>query len=120
MPKKILIIDDSPTVLTVLKTLFEQEGYETVTTDKAREGVEKAGTEKPDLVIVDTVMPDMDGFEVCHRIREIFGREHPKIIIITGSVDAIDAVKARRMGADDYVVKTQDFALLSEAVKKFV
>lgn len=120
MAKKILIIDDSPTVLEILTSLFKQAGYEAISSDKAQEGPKKAEVEKPDLVIVDTVMPEIDGFEVCRRIREKNDTTKIKIIMMTGSVDAIDAVRARRMGADDYVVKTQDFALLLEAVKKLI
>lgn len=118
MAKKVLIIDDSLPIIDALTLLLEAEGYETDTSSTGEDGVNKAKSKKPDLVITDTVLPGIDGFETCRRIREIYGPKNPKIIIMTGNIDAIDAVRAREMGADDYSVKTLDFAYLMEAVKK--
>ena len=119
MTKKILIIDDSPTVLKMLTYLVKQAGYEAISSDSALEGLKKAEAEKPDLVIVDTVMPNMDGFEVCRRLKKDRPAA-PKVIIITGNIDAVDALKAQEAGADDYCAKTSDFSPLLEAVKKLI
>lgn len=119
MEKKILIIDDNEVDLLIVKRHLEHAGYQNIiTASDAAEGVKKAIEEKPDLVISDTVLPDSNGFEICRQIREACGKDAPKIIIITGSVDAVDATLARRVGADDYCGKTSDCAPLLEAVKK--
>lgn len=117
MSGKILIIEDSPTVLGILKEMLEGEGYEILVAENGEEGIRKATQEKPDLVISDTLLPGIDGFEVCRRIKKNQEPTAPKIIVMTGSIDAVDAIKARRVGADDYCVKTSDFSSLIEAVK---
>jgi two-component system alkaline phosphatase synthesis response regulator PhoP len=120
MGKKILIIDDNEIDLVIAKRRLEETGYnEILTAQDANEGVKKAMEEKPDLVILDTLLPGSSGFEICRQIREICGQV-PKIIIITGSVDAVDAVMARKCGADDYCAKTSDCVPLIEAVKRLI
>ncbi len=76
-----------------------------------------AVSEKPDLIIIDTILPDTVGFDVCARIKERLGDACPSIIIQTGSIDAVDAVRAKQVGANDYCVKTIDCSPLLEAMK---
>jgi len=120
MSKKILLVEDSATELAILKDVLEGEGYEVISSGTGEDGVEKTRSEKPELVIIDTILPQLDGYGTCQRIREFSGGETPKIIMMTGSIDAIDAVTARRVGADDYCVKTSDFSPLIEAVRKLL
>ena len=119
MGKKILIVDDNETDLLIIKRYLSRAGYnEIVSAQNVHEGIQKAEAEKPDLVILDTLLPDGSGFDICQAIREKYNQANPKIIIITGSVDAVDAVRARRVGADDYCAKTFDCAPLLEALKR--
>ena len=118
MAKKILIIDDSATAVSLIKGVLEKEGHEVITAKKGEEGIRSAGEKNPDLVFVDTLLPDIDGFEVCKRIKE--ARNAPKVILMTGSIDAIDAVRARKSGADEYAVKTSNFSKLLEAAKGLI
>lgn len=121
MGKKILIIDDTDSDRKIVKRFLNKAGYEDiVTAETGEQGVAAAVSEKPDLVITDTMMPGIDGFETCRRIREDHGRETPKIIVTTGAIDAVDAIKARKAGADDYCVKTSDAAQLIAAVKGLI
>jgi len=120
MPKKILIVEDSPTVLGMLKDVFENEGYNVLPVETGEKAVKKAKSNNPDLVIIDTVLPGIDGFEVCRKIKNAGAPCAAKIIIITGNVDAVDAEKALDSGADDYCAKTSDFSNLIAAVKKLV
>jgi len=121
MVKKILIIDDNDQDQKIMNRYLKEEGFEDVLfAHNGGEGIEKARSEKPDLIVIDTLLPEMDGFEVCRKIREEDGISQVKIIIITGFIDAVDAVKARSVGADDYCVKTSDFSSLIEAVKSIV
>jgi len=119
MIKKLLLIDDNEQDKKIIKRFLNKAGYHNiVTASTGEEGVEKEKTEDPDLVITDTVLPGIDGFMVCAKIREFRGPGKPKVIVITGAIDAVDAVKARKSGADDYCAKTSDFMPLLEAIKK--
>jgi two-component system, OmpR family, alkaline phosphatase synthesis response regulator PhoP len=119
MGKKILIVEDNEMDLLIIKRYLLRAGYnEIVSAENLAEGIKKAEIEKPDLIILDTLLPDGNGFEICQAIREKYNQLNPKIIITTGSVDAVDAVRARRVGADDYCAKTSDCAPLLEALKR--
>ena len=121
MGKKILIIDDNEVDLLIVKRYLSRAGYnEIISAGNADEGIKKVEQERPDLIILDTLLLSSNGFEVCQLIREKYNQTNPKIIIITGSIDAVDAVKARKTGADDYCAKTSDCVPLLEAVKKLI
>ena len=119
MDPRILIIDDNEDDLILATRYLTRAGYKRIATvTDAAEGVKRAIAEKPDVVISDTVLPGSSGFEVCRQIREVCGPTEPKIVIITGSIDAVDAVKARTMGANDYCAKASDCGPLLEAMQK--
>lgn len=118
--KKILVVEDSSTALGMIKNALECEGYLVITAETGEEGIKKVIIEKPDLVITDTQLPGIDGFEVCRQIKKMPGSVNPKIIVMTGAIDAVDAIKARESGADDYTVKTSDLRPLIETVKKLI
>lgn len=118
MGRRILIIDDNDQDRKIIERFIKKAGYEDIfMAETAEEGFIEVRSKKPDLVIIDTMLPGTDGFEVCKQIRETQDLDQPKIIIITGWIDAVDAVKARRAGANDYCVKTSDFSSLIEAIK---
>ena len=115
---KILIIDDTETDRKIMERFLKKAGYSDISTaENGSLGVHKVKELNPDLVILDTMLPDMVGFDVCKKIRENCGNEKPVIIITTGSVDAVDALRAKQSGANDYCVKSSDCAPLLEAVK---
>ena len=120
MGRKILIIEDNEDDQLIIKRYLNKTGYEEIAfAFNGQEGIEKAKTEKPDLIILDTLLPDTDGFSICKQIKKIKGLT-AKIIINTGNIDAVDAGKAREAGADDYTVKTSDCLPLMEAIKKLL
>ena len=119
MATKILIVDDNANMRTTLADILEEKGYEVVESGDGKEALDKVNIEKPDIVLLDTRMPSLDGYEVCKRIKKIEGLT-VGVVIYTGYVDAVDAGKARESGADDYVVKTSDFSLLLQAIEKLV
>ena len=86
--------------------------------ENGEEGIAKAGELKPDLIVLDTMLPDIIGFEVCAKIRQKYPDLPIKIVMTTGGVDAVDALRARKAGADDYCVKTSDCAPLLESIAK--
>ena len=124
MAKKILLVDDRENVRVTLGDIFENEGYTVVVAITGEKALDMIDKEKPDLVLLDTeldtVVPkSMNGFEVCRQIKKV--RKLPiKVIVYTGTLGMIDAVKARRMGADDYIIKGEDPAVLVKAVQKLI
>jgi len=124
MTKKILLVDDRENVRVTLRDIFENEGYTVVATTTGEEALGIIDKEKPDLALLDTeldtVVPkSMNGFELCRQIKQV-KKLAIKVIVYTGTLGMIDAVKARRMGADDYIIKGEDPAILVKAVKKLI
>ncbi|MCX5700520.1 MAG: response regulator transcription factor [Candidatus Omnitrophica bacterium] len=118
MPKKILLIEDSMASADFTSKALESEGYEVSLAKNGAEGFQKAVQGGFDLVIIDIMLPDVNGLEVCREIKVKLAKECPKLIALTGVIDAIEAVAARKAGADDFCVKTKDMLSLVEAVKK--
>ena len=121
MLKKILIADDSQTVITILKDIFEKEGYVVATAGSGEEALSVLEFQQPDVVLTDTVMTGMDGFEVCRRIKENPSMaKPPKVVVMTGTIEAVDSTKARSVGADDYCAKTSDFTYILNTVNELL
>lgn len=117
MNKKVLIIDDNEQDRKIAERCLKKMGCSDITMAvNGQEGLEKAASENPELVILDTVLPDTLGFAVCRKIKDSKGAQAPKVIMMTGTVDAVDAVQARQAGVDDYCVKTPDCIPLMEAL----
>lgn len=116
---KILVIDDNDQDRKIIERFLKKAGYdEVILAETGEKGVESAINDKPDIVITDTLLPGIDGFEVCRQIKEKMGPSGPKVVVMTGAIDAVDAVKARKLGADDYCVKTSDATAFIDAVKR--
>lgn len=105
MAEKILVIDDEETTVELLRLLLERRGFEVIKAYSAEEGLRKAYRHQPDLVLLDIMMPDMDGWDVCKRLREM---SDVPIIFLTARSEGKDVVRGLEMGADDYVVKPYD------------
>ena len=100
---KILIIEDEPSMVLGLRDSLEYEGYEVLEVGDGREGLEKASREKPDLILLDVMLPVMSGIDVCRALRS--QRVEIPIIILTARSQEIDKVVGLEIGADDYVTK---------------
>ena len=116
---KILLVDDDKNTLATLGDLLEEEGYAVVTAADGKEALNKIDNEDPDVALIDTRLPGIDGYEVCKRMKEIEGLT-TKIIIYTAYVDAVNVAKAREVGADDFIGKTSDFGNMRRAIKKLL
>lgn len=101
----ILIIDDEPTIIDFLKYNIEKEGYTTYTALNGQEGVELALKNKPDLILMDLMMPTMDGVEACQLIRDNDQNYHPIITFLTSRSEDYSQVAGFEAGADDYITK---------------
>jgi len=102
MGKKILVVDDEKNIVDIVAYNLIKEGYEVVVARDGEMGLQAFEKEKPDLVLLDIMMPKMDGFEVCRRIRE---KSQVPIIMQTARAEEVDKVLGLELGADDYVVK---------------
>ena len=120
MKKNILVIDDDSLALKMIVAALEEKGYAAVASLNFKEALQKARQAFPDLVLIDVVMPDISGFEACRQIKELFQPHPPPVIVMTGKLNAVDPVMARKMGADDFVVKTSDMTILVQAVRKIL
>lgn len=102
---RILIVDDSPTEMHVLKSMLEKNGYQTLTATSGEEGVEVAKAEKPDLVLMDVVMPGLNGFQATRQLTKGADTAAIPVIICTTKDQETDRVWGMRQGAKDYITK---------------
>ena len=100
---KILLVEDEESIIGFLRINFQRENFQVIECESGEEGVRKALIEKPDIAILDVMLPGMNGFEVCQKLRESFPRMG--IIMLTAKGETFDKVLALEIGADDYVVK---------------
>ncbi|MEX2373406.1 MAG: response regulator, partial [Dehalococcoidia bacterium] len=102
MASKILVADDEPNIVKLLRMYLREEGYEVVAARDGREALQRFRGDKPDLVILDLMMPEIGGFEVCTEIRK--SSDIP-VIMLTARSDDVDKIVGLEMGADDYITK---------------
>ena len=100
--KKILVVEDEKAIADILVFNLSREGYDTMAAYDGAEGLHKALTESPDLILLDVMMPEMDGFEVCRRVR---AQSDIPIIMLTAREEEADKVMGLNGGADDYITK---------------
>jgi len=105
MNKKILIIEDDPSTLRLIRYTLQQEGYQVLTASNGLEGLRKAKSEEPDLIILDAVLPGVDGFEICRRLRAEPQTAKLPILMVSAKARAIDKATGLKVGADDYITK---------------
>ncbi len=102
---KILVVDDDKNICELLRLYLEKEGYNVVLAFDGKEGLDKFSSQSPDLILLDVMMPNMDGWQVCREIRKT---SSCPIIMLTAKGETIDKVLGLELGADDYVVKPFD------------
>jgi DNA-binding response OmpR family regulator len=102
MPETILVVEDDAKMVNLLKLYLEREGYGVVTAYDGRAALEAADRSRPNLVVLDLMLPHLDGIEVCRRLRET---SDVPILMLTARVDEVDKLLGLSMGADDYVTK---------------
>jgi DNA-binding response OmpR family regulator len=108
MSKKILIIEDDPGTVRFLVYTLEHEGYNVLPVTDGMEGLKKAQDEHPDLIILDVMLPGMDGYEICHRLRQKPETLTVPVLMVSGRARQDDKNVGLRMGADDYLTKPVD------------
>lgn len=115
MDRLVLIVDDEKPIVDILKYNLEKEGYSTIEAYDGAEALEKAISESPDIILLDVMLPKMDGFEVCRKVRE--KRPNVPILMLTAREEEVDKVLGLELGADDYITKPFSVRELMARVK---
>ncbi len=113
--KKILIVDDEPDIVETLKFLMESEGFESIIAMDGEEAFKKAKEENPDLIILDVMLPKINGYKVCRLLKFDNKYKHIPIFMVTARSQEEDKVIGEETGADEYVTKPFD---IEEILKK--
>ena len=118
MAKKILLVDDENDIREILRFILEHEGYETVEAVDGAQGYDKALSEKPDLIILDIMMPVLDGFGAAEKLKTNKDTFGIPIIMLTAKDEPVDKEKALSLGIDKFIVKLFDLEELRHTVKE--
>jgi DNA-binding response OmpR family regulator len=114
MNEKVLIIDDDPGLLTLLQLGLEREGFIVTTAESGKEGLRRAYEVRPDVIVLDVTMPELDGWATCQRLRSMCDTP---VIMLTARTDQADVLKGLSLGADDYVTKPCSFDELKARIR---
>jgi len=116
----VLIVDDEPFMRLLLRRFLEQEGYQIVEAQNGREALTVFNQMHPDIVLLDGMMPDMDGFECCTQLQLLESHKQTPVLMITGLEDQESVDRAFAVGAMDYVTKPIHWAVLRQRVKRLI
>lgn len=117
---RILIVDDSPTETFRFKEILKKYGYETLEASNGEDGVILTKTEQPDLVLMDVVMPGVNGFQATRQISRAPDTKHIPVVIVSTKDQATDRLWGTRQGAKDYLVKPVDEYQLIDTIKQYI
>jgi DNA-binding response OmpR family regulator len=108
MTKRILAVDDEPRVLMMLRRRLETAGYLVSTAQEGVDALRKVRDEKPDLIVLDLILPGMNGYEICARLKGDAQYRHIPVLVLTARSQEQDAAEGKRVGADAYMTKPYD------------
>ncbi|MEZ5647015.1 MAG: response regulator [Burkholderiaceae bacterium] len=120
MSRKVLIADDEPNILISLEFLMKREGYEVVVARDGQEALDAIGRERPDLVLLDVMMPVKTGFDVCHEVRASEDLRETRILMLTAKGRDTDVAKGLALGADAYMTKPFSTRELVQKVREML
>jgi len=118
--RRVLIVDDEPNIVLSLEFLLRQQGYEVTVARDGEEALAAAAAQRPDLVVLDVMLPGLDGFEVCRRLRERSELAGLKILLLTARGRDVDRVRGLDEGADAYMSKPFSTRELMTAVAELL
>lgn len=120
MTKKILIIDDDPLILDLFEFSFDKERFTLIRAANGREGLEKAFQEEVDLVLLDVMMPDVNGYEICRQLKTNPRTRNTKVIMVSAKAQKEEIERGLRAGADEYITKPFDPLKLVERITQYL
>ncbi len=116
--KKILVVDDEELTTELAKTFLEKHGFNVIIAFDGEEGLRKAQAEKPDLILLDVMLPTMDGFAVCKKLKESNDFKNTPILMFTAKGLSSDIEKGQAVGADEYIIKPFSGKALVATIRK--
>jgi len=117
---KILVVDDEPNIVQTLKDRLEMNDYVVVTAENGDAGLKTAQDERPDLILLDVIMPVLDGHEMLEKLREEEWGQDISVIMLTARSQAQDIQRARQCNIDDYIIKPFDLSELLEKIENIL
>jgi DNA-binding response OmpR family regulator len=118
--KKILVVEDEESLLKLESILLTSKGYEVRGVSNGQAALDAIAEESPDLVLLDIMLPEMDGFEVCRRIKSDPGTKEIPIIMLTAKKSREDMARGEKVGADWYITKPFKSAMVIETIQRFL
>ncbi|OYW78350.1 MAG: PleD family two-component system response regulator, partial [Asticcacaulis sp. 32-58-5] len=120
MTAKVLVVDDTPANVKLLQAKLEADYYDVIVAETGDEAISKAVTEQPDIILLDVMMPGMDGYATCRWLKEHAATSHIPIILVTALDGHNDRLSGLEAGADDFLTKPVDIALLTARLRSLV
>ncbi|MCK5555158.1 MAG: response regulator, partial [Alphaproteobacteria bacterium] len=120
MAARVLVVDDILPNVKLLEAKLSSEYFDVITALSGAEGIQKAETLSPDIILLDVMMPGMDGFEACHRLKSSLITSHIPVVMVTALTDATDRVRGLEAGADDFLSKPVNDVALMARVRSLV
>lgn len=120
MTKKVLIVDDEKDIVETLKFILEGEGLNCIVAYDGEEALTLAKNEKPDLIILDVMLPKINGYKVCRLLKFDAKYKHIPILMVTARSQEEDKIIGEETGADEYVTKPFDIEIITKLTKKFL
>lgn len=113
---KILVVDDEPDIVTIIDKILKKSGYEVITANDGLECIDKVSREQPDLILLDNIMPNMDGLTVLSKLKASKKTEDIPVIMVTALADQEHITGAQKGGAVEYIIKPFDYTVLLEKI----
>lgn len=123
MPKKILIAEDSPTILMMMKMAISNEGYDIISSTDGMDALDKARTQNPDLIVLDCILPKLDGYNICRTLKIDEKYKSIPIFLHTARTGINDQLIGQKTGADEYIPKSsspEEFGHLIEKINQYL
>lgn len=119
-PKKILVVDDEPDLVETVRYSLEMEGYQVLVAHNGEDGLNQARKDGPDLIILDLMLPKLDGYKVCRLLKFDERYKHIPVLMLTAKTQEKDRLLGKETGADEYMTKPFDIDKLLEKVKFYL
>lgn len=120
MKPKILVVDDEPHILRLVSFKLKKAGFDVITADHGQQALDLARSEQPALILLDVMLPDIDGYAICSQLKEQLGADAPAIALLTAKSQQTDVLKGYECGADSYITKPFDPQDLLIAVEQLL
>lgn len=120
MTRRVLVVDDEPELAKIIQVRLAANGYDVIRAENGQEALDKAESEKPELILLDVMMPKMHGLDVLRKLKEDPDTEGIPVVMLTAKDDKESVLKAKSLGAKDYIAKPFNSEALLDTVRKYL